>query len=55
MRDKEYIGSTGTSFITIWQQHKHNILKKVQTTALTKFTASNNIESNEEYYSEPTA
>ena len=34
VRDKEYIGSTGTSFKTRWQQHKHSILKKVQTTAL---------------------
>ena len=43
-RDKEYIGSTGTSFKTRWQQQKHSILKKAQTTALTKFTTSNSIE-----------
>ena len=42
--DKQYIGSTGTSFKTRWQQHKHSILKKLQTTALAKFTTSNNIE-----------
>ena len=42
--EKEQIGSTGTSFKTRWQQHKHSILKKVQTTALAKFTASSNIE-----------
>ena len=44
VREKEYIGSTGTSFKTRWQQHKHSILKKAQTTALAKFTASNNID-----------
>ena len=42
--DKEHVCSMGTSIITILQQHKHSNLKKVQTTALTKFTTSNNIE-----------
>ena len=44
VRKKEYIGSTGTYFKTRWQQHKHSILKKAQTTALAKFTTSNNID-----------
>ena len=42
-KDNVYIGSTGTSFKTIWQQHKHSMLDKVQTTALVKFTTSKNI------------
>ena len=44
IRDKEYIGSTGNSVKTWWQQHKHSILKKLQSMALTKFTTSNNFE-----------
>ena len=43
VRDKEHIGSTGTSFKTIWQQHKYSILKKVQKTAQAKFTTLNDI------------
>ena len=42
-RDKKYIGFTETSFKTRWQQHKHSMLKKLQTTALAKFTTSDNI------------
>ena len=33
VREREYIGSTGTSFKTRWQQHKHNILNKTHTHA----------------------
>ena len=58
VRDKEYIGSTGTSFKTRWQQHKHSILKKVQTTALAQFTTSNksnSLKPNRKYYLKPTA
>ena len=44
VREKEYIGSTGTSFKTRWQQHKYSILKKEQTIVLAKLTVSNNIE-----------
>ena len=48
VRDKEYIGSTGNSFKTRWQQHKHSIIKKLQqTTALTKSATLNNIEFSE--------
>ena len=47
VREKIYIGSTGTSFKTRWQQHKHSILKKAQTTTLAKFAASNNIDFSE--------
>ena len=31
----------------MWQQHKHIIIKKLQSTALAKFTTSNNIEFSE--------
>ena len=44
VREKEYIGSTGTSYKTRWQQYKHSILKKTQTTALAKYTALNHID-----------
>ena len=54
-REKEYIRSTGTSFITKWQEHKHNMFKKVQSKPLTKLTTSNKIELNGKYYSKPTA
>ena len=47
VRKKEYIGSTGNFFKTRWQQHKHSILKKTQSTALAKFTAINNIDFSE--------
>ena len=32
---------------TRWQQHKYSILKKLQVTALAKFTISNNVEFSE--------
>ena len=40
--NKEYIGSTGVSFKTRWQQHKYSVLKKSQTTTLSKFAITNN-------------
>ena len=43
IRNKEYIGSTGVSFKKRWQQHKYSVLKKTQTTTLSKFAIINNI------------
>ena len=44
VREKENIGSMGTSFKTRLQQHKQSILKKLQKTARAKFTELNNFE-----------